>query len=74
MAHNTTLSAYARLVDRLDRFPQGAPCSELLFKILKMLFSEKEAALVSLLPIKPFTAEKACLAWKMDLSGTRKVL
>jgi len=74
MAHNTTISAYARLVDRLNRFPQGAPPSELLFKILEMLFSKKEAALVSLLPIKPFTAEKACLAWKMDLSGTRKVL
>jgi len=74
MAHNTTTSDYAHLVDRLNRFPQGAPPSQLLFKILKMLFSEKEAALVSLLPIKPFTAEKACLAWKMDLSGTRKVL
>jgi ferredoxin len=74
MAHNTTTSAYARLVDRLNRFPQGAPPSELLFKILKMLFSKKEAELVSLLPIKPFTAEKACLAWKKDLSGTRKVL
>ncbi len=74
MAHNTTISAYALLVDRLNRFPQGAPPSELLFKILKMLFSEKEAALVSLLPIKPFTAEKACLAWKMGLTETRKVL
>jgi ferredoxin len=74
MAHNITISAYTRLVDRLNRFPQGAPPSELLFKILKMLFSEKEAGLVSLLPIKPFTAEKACLAWKMGLSSAQKVL
>jgi ferredoxin len=74
MAHNTTISGYSRLADRLNRFPQGAPVSELLFKILKMLFSEKDAELVSTLPIKPFTAEKACQVWKMDLASTRKVL
>jgi hypothetical protein len=28
-----------------------------LYKILQILFSEKEAQLVALLPIKPFTAE-----------------
>jgi ferredoxin len=74
MAHHHIQSEYSRLVDRLNRFPQGAPPSELLFKILKMLFSEKEAQLVSLLPIRPFTAEKAARAWKMDLAGTRKIL
>jgi hypothetical protein len=74
MAHNTTKSAYARLVDRLNRFPQGAPPSDLLFKILRMLFSEKEAELVSLLPIKPFTAQKAAWAWKMGLPAAQKVL
>ena len=36
--------------------------------ILKILFSEKEAELVSLLPIKPFSAEKAKRIWKMDLN------
>jgi ferredoxin len=39
-----------------------------------MLFSEREAELVSLLPIKPFTAAKASRVWKMDLTATRKVL
>ena len=59
MAHHTLKSSYSRLTDRLNRFPQGAPPSQLLYEILAMLFSEKEAELVALLPIKPFTAEKA---------------
>jgi ferredoxin len=74
MAHHTLKSAYSDLVERLNRFPQGAPPSELLFKILRVLFSEKEAQLVALLPIKPFTAEKASRIWKMDLNNTRKIL
>jgi len=74
MAHNTIKSSYSSLADRLNRYPQGAPPSELLFKILAMLFSEKEARLVSLLPIKPFTAKKASSLWKMDLTSTQKVL
>ncbi len=39
-----------------------------------MLFSEKEAQLVSLLPIKPFTAQKAANIWKMNFTRARKVL
>ena len=74
MAHNTIKSGYSRLSDRINRFPQGAPPSELLFQILSMLFSEKEASLVSLLPIKPFTAKKAGKIWKMDLASSQKVL
>lgn len=74
MAHHTIKSSYSQLVERLNRFPQGAPPSELLYQILKILFKEKEAELVSRLPIKPFTAEKASSIWKMDLVGTQKVL
>jgi len=39
-----------------------------------MLFSEKEAGLVSLLPIKPFTADKAARIWKISRPKARKVL
>ncbi|MBW2055836.1 MAG: 4Fe-4S dicluster domain-containing protein [Deltaproteobacteria bacterium] len=74
MAHHTTKSGYVQLVDRLNRFPQGAPPSKLLYKILEMLFSEKEAKLVSLLPLKPFSAEKAARVWKIDRGRTRKIL
>src|SRR5512133_2802585 len=74
MAHTTLKSGYTELVERLNRFPQGAPPSDTLYKILQILFSENEARLVALLPIKPFTAQKASQVWKMDLTQARKVL
>jgi len=74
IAHQPNRSGYDSLVDRLNRFPQGAPPSVLLDKILAILFSEKEAHLVSLLPIKPFTAEKAAQIWKFNLSKAQKIL
>ena len=74
MAHYTLKSSYSGLVERINRFPQGAPPSDLLNKILKILFSDKEAQLVSLLPIKPFDAEKASRIWNLDLNETRKIL
>jgi ferredoxin len=74
MAHRTIKSGYTQLSDRINRFPQGAPPSKTLFKILKMLFTEQEAQLVSLMPIKPFTAEKASRIWKMDILKTKKIL
>jgi len=51
MAHNTLKSSYTRLTDRLNLAPQGAPPSDLLYKILAILFSEREAELVSTMPI-----------------------
>jgi Na+-translocating ferredoxin:NAD+ oxidoreductase RNF subunit RnfB len=74
MAHKSLKSGYSELVDRLNRFPQGAPPSETLYRILKILFSEREAQLVAMLPIKPFDAQKASQVWKMSLAETQKVL
>ncbi len=74
MAHLTARSGYSELVDRLNRFPQGAPPSDTLYQILALLFSEREAGLVAQLPIKPFTAEKASKILKLDLLDTQKVL
>jgi len=74
MAHLTSKSAYAQLSDRLNRFPQGAPPTDLLFKILALLFSEREAALVSQLPVKPFNAQKAAVIWKIDEAEARNIL
>ena len=71
---NTKNSGYRSLVERLNRAPQGAPPSENLDKILSILFTEREAELVTLLPIKPFTAAKAAKIWKMDIGETRQVL
>jgi len=74
MAHLSARGAYRRLVERLNRFPQGAPPSELLYRILEMLFTEREAGLVSALPIKPFTTVKAARAWKMPPARAQAIL
>jgi len=74
VAHRTVRTGYQELVERLNRFPQGAPPSELLFRILAMLFSEREASLVARLPIKPFSADQAARAWKMPAAEAQSVL
>jgi ferredoxin len=74
MAHHNTIKNYNRLSDRINLFPQGAPPSDFLFEILKILFTEKEAGLVSLLPIKPFTAAKAAGIWNMKKSEAELIL
>ena len=74
MAHKALRSGYALLADRLNRFPQGAPPAVLLFRILKVLMSEQEAGLVSRLPVRPFTAERAARAWGTKPGEARKTL
>ena len=68
MSHLTALNGYNFLIERLNRFPQGAPPSELLTKILALLFSEKEAGLLGQLPMHPFSAASAAYLW-----GVREV-
>ena len=74
MGHVVEHSAYQRLTERLNRFPQGAPPSELLTKILSVLFDKKEAEMVSLLPIRPFTVRRAMRVWQLSESESRKIL
>jgi ferredoxin len=74
MSHNTARESYRKLTERLNRFPQGAPPSELLYQILGVLFSPEEAELVALLPIKPFNVKAAAAAWKKSEAEARVVL
>ena len=76
MAHQNTIkyNNYKKLTDRLNLLPQGAVVSDLLFEILKILFSEREAGLVSSLPIKPFNAKKAAGIWKIRESDAKYIL
>ncbi len=75
MSHATlTDGSYGALAERLNRLPQGAPPSELLFRILRLLFSEREAALVARLPIRPVTVRSAARAWGMREAEARTVL
>jgi formate hydrogenlyase subunit 6/NADH:ubiquinone oxidoreductase subunit I len=74
MAHATARGAYGALADRLNRMPQGAPPTDLLFRILAMLFTEKEAGLVAQLPVRPVTARRAARVWGMREAEARSVL
>ncbi len=74
MAHRTVRSGYEQLVDRLNKLPQGATPSELLHRILALLFSEREAELVSLLPIRPFRVDKAARLWKTEAGKAQGIL
>lgn len=74
MSHTSLKSGYARLIDRLNRFPQGAPPSETLNKILGILMSEEDARRVAMLPIKPFSAQKAAEIWQEEASSARRIL
>jgi ferredoxin len=71
MAEHHQENGYHRLMQRVNKFPQGAPPSELLLKIYSLLCSEEEARLLSLLPLRPFSAAKAARAWRMDKEAAR---
>ncbi|GFO65516.1 4Fe-4S binding protein [Geomonas paludis] len=68
MPHLQNRNGYSSLMERLERFPQGAPPSELFAKILALLFTEQEAKLVGQLPMHPFSPARAAHVW-----GVREV-
>ena len=74
MSHVAMKSGYTEFVDRLNRFPQGAPPSETLYKILEILVSEREAQILAQLPVRPFTAPQAARLLKMSVAETRTIL
>ena len=74
MAHATAKPAYRHLVERLNRFPQGAPPSDLLYRILELLMSEREAGLLAQVPVRPFTARTAAKRWGTSVAEARRVL
>lgn len=74
MSHLSMRSGYMGLVERLNKCPQGVSESKTLYTILNLLFTEREAKLVSNLPIKPFTLEKASKIWGRPPRETKKIL
>jgi len=74
MSHHTLKNGYSRLVERINLFPQGAPPQDLLFRILSVLFTEKEAALLSRIPFRPFSSAVAARAWGTGEPEARRVL
>ena len=74
MGHLTTKDAYKSLEERINWFTQGAPASETLYKILQVLYTEKEAKWVALLPVRPFTLKKAAKIWGTSEAKAEKFL
>ncbi len=74
MGHLTTRDAYRNLSDRINWFTQGAPKSETLYKILQVLYTEKEAKWVALLPVRPFTIKRAAKVWNTTEYKAEKLL
>jgi len=74
MGHITSKDAYKSLEERINLFTQGAAPTETLYKILEVLFDEKEARMMALLPIRPFTVEKAAKIWGISGVEAEKFL
>lgn len=74
MGHRTVKTGYQQLAQRLNRFPQGAPPTESLFAVLSVLMKEKEAEILSKLPIKPFSVSTAAKALRVQKDEAAKVM
>lgn len=74
MSHITAKKPYESLVKRINKLAQGAPPSKSLYQILKLLFSEKEAILVSQLPIRPFEIKTAAKIWSVSFKEASEIL
>ncbi len=74
MGHITSKNAYKSLEERINWFTQGAPASETFYKILQVLFTEKEARVMAMLPVRPFTIKRAARIWNTSEAKAEKVL
>lgn len=74
MGHITSKDAYKNLEERINWFTQGAPASETFYKILQVLYEEREAKWVAMLPVRPFTIARAAKIWGTSEAHAEKVL
>lgn len=74
MGHLTTRDVYKNLEERINWFTQGAPPSDTLYKILQVLYTEKEAKWAALLPVRPFTLKRAAKIWGTTEAKAEKLL
>jgi len=73
MGHQSARKNYEELVARLNKFPQGAPPTETLYKILAILFSEEEAKFVSKIPIQAFNVQKAAQRTGLSIEKCKEI-
>jgi hypothetical protein len=73
MGHLTTRN-YLKLQRRLDRFFPGAPGSDSFYEILKILFSDEEARLCSVMPLNYFPADLVAKTWGKTVPEATAIL
>jgi Pyruvate/2-oxoacid:ferredoxin oxidoreductase delta subunit len=69
-----TRSIYARLIDKLNQFPAGAPLSEKFIELLKALFTAEQAKVGAELPMLPTPLPSICETIGMDDSQLKPIL
>lgn len=69
-----TRQSYLSLQKRMDRFPTGIVDSKYLYEILKILFTDEEAKLCSVMPLCGFTVKEMSRIWKKPETEALKIL
>ena len=75
MGHiNHVKNEYKELQKRLDRNPVGAPESEHLYEIFRLLYTDKEARVASRMPMTPSTAGRIAKRTGMGVAELERLL
>jgi len=69
-----TVKNYKSLYRRMDQFVNGPFDSDDFYEILKILFTDEEAILCSLMPLLPSPCEKLAKIWKKSNTEAQSVL
>jgi Pyruvate/2-oxoacid:ferredoxin oxidoreductase delta subunit len=69
-----TVKNYKSLYKRMDQFVNGPFDSDDLYEILKILFTDEEAILCSVMPLLPSPCEKLAMIWNKTNTETQSVL
>jgi len=74
MGHLSTSRNHIRLMKRLDQFVPGTPDSKYLYEILKLIFTEEEAILCSVMPLNYFTLTEISQKWGKSKAQSEEIL
>jgi len=69
-----TIRSYASLQKRMDQFVPGIFDSEYLYEILKIIFTDEEAKLCSVMPLTYFSLKKIAKIWRKTEDEARTIL
>ncbi|RJP83442.1 MAG: (Fe-S)-binding protein [Desulfobacteraceae bacterium] len=69
-----TVKNYNSLYKRMDQFVNGVFDSKSFYEILKILFTDEEAFLCSLMPLLPASLEKISQIWEISVTETQTIL